>query len=394
MQKVRSGSRSASARRAPRARSRRAPVQQPVTADHLVEEGARPQPQPEHRDTQHQRALQRDLVLSQGIIDRVQRQGMVASVDLDGEPDIPEDIEIDRPPATSRTTCRLGSGNPRARHKAAKSSSPSERAPSHTSRTTWSMKARFGERRCSCQTRSSRGGATSRCCTARHTSSAACRSETAHWAAWMVAHSGATRGTPTRIVGARRRRRARTPATLRRRLALGTDTSMTASSKPSRPCPTSAAAPSSTAPEPLSQTACHRRGSVRVARSPARREPGGKPAQPTPPTMTVCRPPSAHRPAATSARTANRSMPWRASSRRCTTPPCSAASLRAIRPRSARFALDSPPVSSPATGAWWTWHVGSGFGSTGAGWRNSADGGGIHPQPCPSTNIGDAEREP
>ncbi len=64
----------------------------------LGHEGIRLQAETEHRDPQDHLPVERDVVLSQGVADRVEREGVVATVDLHDEADVlPGDIEVDAP---------------------------------------------------------------------------------------------------------------------------------------------------------------------------------------------------------------------------------------------------------------------------------------------------------
>ena len=81
------------------ARSGGATAGEPVVGAHdLGHERSRGQPQPEDRDAQHHLRREGDLVLAQGVVDRVEGQGVVPAVDLDDQPDVlPRDVEVDPP---------------------------------------------------------------------------------------------------------------------------------------------------------------------------------------------------------------------------------------------------------------------------------------------------------
>lgn len=69
-----------------------------MTTGHLLHEGTRLQPQPQHGDAQHGVLRQNDVILAQGILYWVERPGVVPAIDLDDQTDVlPCNIEVDPP---------------------------------------------------------------------------------------------------------------------------------------------------------------------------------------------------------------------------------------------------------------------------------------------------------
>lgn len=151
-------------------------------ADHLLHECRRCEPQAEDRNAQCHVLLDRQLVLTEEVVDGLDCLEVVTSVDLDDEPDVlPGDIEVAA--ATRQLTDYLAIGL------------------SEVDRPAEGGKIKLAWRS---------DGRTNRCCTTRQRTSAACRSERAQLAACTAAASGRTRGTPAPTTGGMRRRRCRT----------------------------------------------------------------------------------------------------------------------------------------------------------------------------------------
>ena len=120
------------------------------------------------------------------------------TVDLDHETDCrPSHVEVDAALRRTGHGLPVGAGRPRRRQRRAKSSSPSEWAPSAMSATSCRTSSRRPRTRSDLLASSRSAGLTSRCWTGRTRTSAACRSELAQWAArrWRA---GASRGAPPR----------------------------------------------------------------------------------------------------------------------------------------------------------------------------------------------------
>ena len=212
---------------------------------------------------------------------------------------------------------------PCRRHIWAKSSSPSDWAPSVMSRSTRRTNGRRPRLRTTVRADSNRAPVVRRCCTTRHSRSAACRSVLAQAAARSAATSTRVRGRPAPTASPARRvtRWMRTPSTVGHWAPRGTETWTTSSVYPVRPA-RSAVTPSTRATSSAtSQTARQRRA-----------------AAPTSPvcSTTVCVPRRSHRSLSTSRLIAAWSYPSPARRPWVSTPSNSAARSTAARRRSRR----------------------------------------------------------
>ncbi len=82
-------------------RSRRRSARRPCARTTCAMKAAGPRRSPS-TGTEHDVSAQADLVLAQRVVDGVQRQGVVPTVDLDNEPDVlPGDVEVDPPAGSS-----------------------------------------------------------------------------------------------------------------------------------------------------------------------------------------------------------------------------------------------------------------------------------------------------